>query len=76
MKELFLGLLLWSAMVFLGGLIGVFVWNWVVPDIFAGMVQSGLLPAEITVTQSLKLSIFLGIFRGFSRIVEEKTKNS
>ena len=36
-------------------------WGWVIPDIFAGAVEQGILPAEITMVQALKLSILLSI---------------
>lgn len=36
-------------------------WAWVVPDIFAGMVKSGALPAAITGWQAFKFSILLWI---------------
>lgn len=38
------------------------VWGWVIPDVFAGAVQQGILPASITWFQALKLSILLSIF--------------
>jgi len=36
-------------------------WAWVVPDVFAGAVDQGVLPASITLMQALKLSILLGL---------------
>lgn len=38
------------------------VWGWVVPDVFAGAVEQGVLPASISLAQALKLSILLWIF--------------
>lgn len=37
------------------------VWGWVVPDVFAGAVKNGNLPATITLFQAIKLSVFLSI---------------
>lgn len=37
------------------------IWSWVVPDVFAGMVTAGLLPASITFVQALKLTALLAI---------------
>lgn len=38
------------------------VWSWVIPDVFAGAVQQGILPASITWFQALKLSVLLSVF--------------
>jgi len=37
------------------------VWAWVMPDIFSGAVEHGLLPASITFVQALKLSVLLAV---------------
>ena len=37
------------------------VWGWVVPDVFAGAVKNGNVPATITLFQAIKLSIFFSI---------------
>jgi len=37
------------------------VWSWVVPDVFAGAVELGILPSSITLMQAFKLSILLSI---------------
>ncbi len=37
------------------------VWGWVVPDVFAGAVEQGLLPAKITMWQVAKLWILFWI---------------
>lgn len=36
-----------------------FVWSWVVPDLFSGLVQHGLLSAQITFWQSFKFLFLL-----------------
>ena len=38
------------------------VWGWVIPDVFSGAVEQGILPASITWFQAVKLSIMLSIF--------------
>lgn len=37
------------------------IWGWVVPDIFGGMVRAELLPASITFLQAIKLTFLLAI---------------
>jgi hypothetical protein len=44
-----------------------FIWAWVVPDVFAGLVAAGLLPSSITFMQSLKLTALFSAFFGLSR---------
>jgi len=34
---------------------------WVVPDVFSGAVDKGILPATITLVQAFKMSLLLGI---------------
>ncbi|HOD01307.1 MAG TPA: hypothetical protein PKH50_01135 [bacterium] len=48
--------------VFISGFIGQWVWVWVVPDVFAGAVEKGVLPASITFGQALKLFVLLCAF--------------
>ena len=38
------------------------VWSWVIPDVFSGAVEQGILPASITWFQAVKLSILFSIF--------------
>lgn len=52
--------------------INTIVWTWVVPDVFAGMVAAGLLPATITFSQSLKLTALSSAFLGFGRFNRSK----
>jgi hypothetical protein len=42
-----------------------FVWAWVVPDLFPGAVDQGLISANLTWLASLKLAILVGVFSGF-----------
>jgi len=39
-----------------------FFWAWVVPDVFAGAVQQGIVPASISLWQALKLSLLFWAF--------------
>lgn len=43
-------------------------WGWVVPDVFAGAVEKGIIPASITFWQALKLGVLAGILSGWFRI--------
>jgi len=54
-------------LVAIGTLIGQFVWGWVVPDVFSGAVEKGILPASITFFQAFKLSLLVSCFVGVSR---------
>lgn len=38
------------------------VWGWVIPDIFKGLVEVGLLPTTITWWQAIKIYILLLVF--------------
>ena len=44
--------------ILLGPFLAQLAWQWVVPDIFGGMVAANLLPAKITWWQAFKLAIF------------------
>lgn len=46
-----------SVLALLGTWLTQVVWAWVVPDIFAGMVSQGLLPATLTLYQAFKLGL-------------------
>lgn len=43
----------------IGTFVMVWVWGWVVPDVFAGAVEYGILPASLTFVQALKLWLLL-----------------
>jgi len=63
-----LGLIvLFGILVVVGLFITQFVWLWVIPDIFVGMVKEGLLPASITLWQAFKLDILIATLIGVSR---------
>lgn len=48
------------------------LWQWVVPDVFAGMVKAELLPATLTFAQALKIGIFIAIMFGGSKASSRK----
>ena len=41
-----------------------FVWAWVVPDLFPGAVEEGLIAASLTWLASLKLAVLVGVLSG------------
>lgn len=41
-----------------------FVWAWVVPDLFPGAVDQGLISANLTWLTSLKLAVLVGVLGG------------
>lgn len=43
----------------IGTFVTVWVWGLVVPDVFAGAVEHGILPASLTFVQALKLWLLL-----------------
>lgn len=58
---------LFALMVFVGLFVTKLMWGWVVPDLFPGAVQQGLVVASLTWWQAFKFSLFLGlILRGVS----------
>mgnify|MGYP001564129694 CR=1 FL=1 len=50
-----------SVAVFVGTWLIQFLWAWVVPDVFAGAVKNGNLPASLEFWQAFKLSLFLSV---------------
>lgn len=50
------------------------MWNWVVPDVFAGAITHGILPSEITILQALKLGLLLSILTGGSSVASSSKK--
>jgi len=42
-----------------------FVWAWVVPDLFPGAVEQGLVAANLTWLASLKLAVLVAVLSGF-----------
>jgi len=41
------------------------VWAWVVPDLFPGAVEQGLIAADLTWLASLKLVVLVAVLSGF-----------
>ena len=41
------------------------VWAWVVPDLFPGAVEQGLIAADLTWLASLKLAVLVAVLSGF-----------
>ena len=60
-------LIILVAAILVGPWIVQLLWGWVVPDIFAGMVEEGLLLSKLTWWQAFKLSWFVGLLVGASR---------
>ncbi len=50
------------------------VWAWVVPDLFPGAVDQGLVVADLTWSASLKLAVFVGLLGGFSPALTDAFK--
>ena len=50
------------------------VWAWVVPDLFPGAVDQGLVVAELTWSASLKLAVLVGVLGGFSPAITDAFK--
>jgi hypothetical protein len=42
-----------------------FVWGWVVPDLFPGAVDQGLISKDLTWLASLKLALLMAVISGF-----------
>jgi hypothetical protein len=51
-----------------------FVWAWVVPDLFPGAVDQGLIAANLTWLASLKLAVFTGVLSGVYPTFTEAVK--
>jgi hypothetical protein len=43
------------------------LWSWVVPDLFPGAVQQGLIARDISWYTAFKISIFIAVLAGISR---------
>jgi hypothetical protein len=50
------------------------VWAWVVPDLFPGAVDQGLVIADLTWSASLKLAVLVGVLGGFSPALTDAFK--
>lgn len=42
-----------------------FVWAWVIPDLFPGAVEQGLISADLSWLATLKLAVLVGAISGF-----------
>ena len=51
-----------------------FVWAWVVPDLFPGAVEEGLIAADLTWVASLKLAVLVAVLGGFYPALSEAFK--
>lgn len=64
MVALYLALLV--VVLFVGTVIWMAIWTWIVPDVFAGMVAAGYLPMYLSFGQAFKLMIgTAALFTGF-----------
>jgi uncharacterized membrane protein len=52
-----------------------FVWAWVVPDLFPGAVEQGLIAADLTWLASLKLAVLVAVLSGFYPALNEAFKH-
>lgn len=53
-----------------------FVWAWVVPDLFPGAVQQGLIAADLTWLTALKLAVLVAVLGGFYPTLSEAFKRN
>ena len=51
-----------------------FVWAWVVPDLFPGAVDQGLIVADLTWLAAFKLSVLVAVLSGFYPALTEAFK--
>ena len=50
------------------------VWAWVVPDLFPGAVDQGLIVADLTWLAAVKLAVLVGVLGGFSPALTDAFK--
>ena len=50
------------------------VWAWVVPDLFPGAVNQGLMSADLTWLAAVKLAVLVAVLSGFSPALADATK--
>lgn len=50
------------------------VWAWVVPDVFAGAVDAGLISADLTWANAVKLAVLVAVLSGFSPALSDAFK--
>jgi hypothetical protein len=51
-----------------------FVWAWVVPDLFPGAVDQGLVAADLTWIAAVKLAVLVAVLSGFYPALDEAFK--
>ena len=51
-----------------------FVWAWVVPDLFPGAVDQGLIVADLTWLAAFKLAVLVAVLNGFYPALTEAFK--
>lgn len=66
------GLALLPLVILLGLFIIKFVWSWVIPDLFPGAVEQGLIVRELSWYMAFKLSVFVGAMGFLARIFVNK----
>ena len=59
-----LGVLIVAICAIVGAWLTTVIWQWVVPDVFAGAVAHGMLPASLGMGQAIKLVILIGALFG------------
>lgn len=47
------------------------VWGWVIPDIFPGAVDEGLVSGDLTWLDSAKLAILVAVLSGINQTIQE-----
>jgi hypothetical protein len=52
-----------------------FVWSWVVPDLFPGAVDDGLIAKDISWWATIKLAIFISLITGFYPSIQDAIKS-
>jgi len=72
---LLLGLLLVAIVAALSAWLIQFAWTWIVPDVFAGAVIRGILPASLSFWQAVKLMILLWVL-GITNVVTSNATKS
>jgi uncharacterized protein YqhQ len=50
------------------------VWGWVVPDLFPGAVDQGLIAADLTWLAAVKLAVLVAVLGGFSPTLTDAFK--
>ena len=52
-----------------------FVWAWVIPDLFPGAVEQGLISSDLTWLAAVKLAVLMAVLSGFYPAVDEAFKS-